>query len=164
MKKLLYLIPLLFVAFIFSTCSKDEDTTELTKTEMLTGQIWVSSAKTVSPAISVSGASITDIMFLEPDCSKDNSFTFNTDGSFIISEEDSVCSPVTSVISTWQFNSNEAQILFGKVLTFNYGFMTLETNAMNINSIAKDKLVFSLDVSSTSGTNYVIKLEFKPKK
>jgi hypothetical protein len=164
MKRLLFTLPLLIVAYVFVSCSKDDgNTPELTKKEMLTGHVWVTSAMTISPALSIGGVSVTDLYSRIWDCSKDNSYTFNKDSSFNVSEEANSCDPVTSVVDgQWTFNSNESAIIMSKIITFNFDFGYIQTNGLNINSMTDNKIILSMDLT-VENTSHVLTITFGPK-
>jgi len=98
MKKLLLILTVIMV--FVSSCTEDKSNTEL-----LTGTDWRISAWTVSPAI----LGITDWYANMEPCEKDDSFSFNSDGSASIDEGASKCDPddPQTETGTWSFNSDE---------------------------------------------------------
>lgn len=98
MKKLLLILTVIMV--FVSSCTEDKSNTEL-----LTGTDWRITAWTVSPAI----LGITDWYANMEPCEKDDSFSFNSDGSASIDEGASKCDPddPQTETGTWSFNSDE---------------------------------------------------------
>ncbi|QQS27941.1 MAG: DUF5004 domain-containing protein [Sphingobacteriales bacterium] len=98
MKKLLLILTVIMV--LVSSCTEDKSNTEL-----LTGTDWRITAWTVSPAI----LGITDWYANMEPCEKDDSFSFNSDGSASIDEGASKCDPddPQTETGTWSFNSDE---------------------------------------------------------
>jgi hypothetical protein len=118
---------------------------------------------TISPAIIIGGVSVTDLYSRIWDCSKDNSYTFNKDSSFNVSEESVSCNPVTSVVDgNWAFNSNESAIMMTKIITFDFDFGYVQTNGLNINSMTNDKLILSMDLNTVDAA-HVLTITFEPK-
>lgn len=101
MKKLLFILS--FVMLFVSACKEDK-----TNKELLTDTDWQITAWTVSPAI----LGITDwYANLEP-CEKDDSFSFNSDGTATIDEGATKCEvsdPQTST-GTWTLNADETMV------------------------------------------------------
>jgi hypothetical protein len=156
MKKILLTIPVLAVVVLIISCSSDEPA--LSQTELLTRTAWVSSAKTISPAL----LGLTNIMMLEPTCMQDNSFTFSADGNFIVNEETEKCSPETNFETTYTLNTDVTTITLADSMTFDYTYMTVSVAKVNITELTKNKLVCTCDME-IQGQDYVATLEFEPK-
>lgn len=157
MKKLvIYMTILVLVSFI-SAC-KDENS-NATKTELLTGKTWVIKSKKITPSVTMSGMTISDIMILDTPEVQLYSFKHNADGSVI--EYNQLNENIFQ--SNWTFNADETQITYNPGIVFNYpvvGDMRLET--MEVISIAEDELITKIPYNF-GGTNYEVTFTYKSK-
>jgi hypothetical protein len=99
------LILLAFIAIAFTACKDDEETTTPSKTkmELLTSGSWIPTN------LLLNDTSFWDIM---PACSKDDFFTFKSDGTYITDEGATKCDPMDPQTSTanWSFNANQTKV------------------------------------------------------
>ncbi len=109
-------LSVLSLTFLFSACQKDDDVT--VNTDLLTSSIWKMTAFTVDPAFptfdnegNITG-STNDLFAMMDDCSKDDTYSFNTDKTLIIDEGASKCdnSDPQKVTGSWSFNSDETTL------------------------------------------------------
>jgi hypothetical protein len=96
--------PIIILAILFagtlSACKKDSDKDKpKTNTDLLTQASWKFSA--------ASASGFGDVSSQIPDCYKDNTYTFVSDGSGSVNESTDVCSPSTAGAFTWNFANNE---------------------------------------------------------
>jgi hypothetical protein len=99
------LIVSLFLASL--SCKKDD---EPTKKDLLCGKSWILISETVSPAINFNGTLITDLFSQLEECTKDDIFIFNTNGTYTFEEGPTKCDvndPQVWDSGTWVFNSDE---------------------------------------------------------
>ena len=112
-----FIISLLSLTLIFSSCSKDEE--ELSqKTELLTKSAWKMTAYTVEPGFptfdnegNITG-STNDIFAMLDNCEKDDTHKFNSDKSLITDEGMTKCdsSDPQKTNGTWIFNVDETSL------------------------------------------------------
>jgi len=121
MKKIYFLamISFLAIATVFTSCSKEDDNDEKdtpkTKTELLTVSKWKMTAFTVNPAVDGQ----TDLYASMEDCEKDDTFKFNTNGTYTSYEENNICEDSEPQESgTWSFNSTKTELLMDNDLIF----------------------------------------------
>lgn len=111
MKNVISFLALALTLSLFSSCSKDDD---LTKTEILTGNDWLITGFTVSPAIDINddGNLVTDIYtFLVDECYRDNTYSFAENGLVTVRESTNVCEgEPDSYTSEWSMNEAETEI------------------------------------------------------
>ena len=96
--------PLLILAVLFlgtfSACKKDSNKDKpKTNTDLITQASWKFS--------SASASGFGDVSSQIPDCYKDNTYTFVSDGSGSINESTNICSPSTAGAFTWNFTNSE---------------------------------------------------------
>jgi hypothetical protein len=109
-------LSLLSLTLLFSACSNDDELT--TKTDLLTSSSWKVTALTVDPAFptfdnegNVTG-STNDLFAMMDDCSKDDTYSFNTDKTLILDEGASKCynAAPQKTTGSWSFNSDETTL------------------------------------------------------
>ncbi len=101
-------ILLLAATTIFFGCSKSESGTNTTVTmQSLAGNYKITAA-------TVSGADILS-SYLTP-CQQDDIYTLNADGTYVIADAGTVCSPTSATSSTWLLSGNQITI-DGQVFT-----------------------------------------------
>jgi lipocalin-like protein len=97
------IVILAILALVFSACKKDSDKDKpKTNTDLLTQASWKFS--------SASASGFGDVSSQIPDCYKDNTYTFVSDGSGNTNESTNVCSPSTAGTFTWSFMNNETTL------------------------------------------------------
>jgi len=101
------LILIAFIAIAFTACKDDEDkTTPSTKTkmELLTSGSWIPTDLLTND---------TSFYDLIPVCSRDDFYTFNSNGTYITNEGALKCDPNDPQTSSdnWSFNSNQTKII-----------------------------------------------------
>jgi len=155
-KSILFLVVILLGLTQFSC--KDEDQ-PLTKTELLTGNVWKITSKTLSPPASLGGITITDVMILDSDDQRNFSFKFNSDGTVVQYNSQS-----KEIFRTkWSFNADETVLTYSPGIVFTYavaGDFTLST--MTIESISANKIVAKVNYSF-AGTTYLATFTYEPK-
>ena len=92
------------------TLSCKKDTEEKSVTQLLTQKTWTLASygydHNANGIIDAAEESIRD-------CDKDNSYTFNTDGTGVIEDNTSTCgNGISEMPFTWQFTNNETTIDF----------------------------------------------------
>ena len=98
-KQLLYTSLIITISlFLIPGCGKDDPAPQKTKTQLITQSSWKFD-KALSGGIDVSA--------FVPACWKDNIATFATNGSGILDESTTVCSPSVAGAFTWAFQSSE---------------------------------------------------------
>jgi len=99
----------LFTTVIFFGCSKSNSSTSGTTVTMqsLAGNYKITAA-------TVSGADILN-SYLTP-CQQDDIYTLNADGTYVIADAGTVCSPTSATSSTWSLSGNQITI-DGQVFT-----------------------------------------------
>lgn len=116
MKKITITISAAFILLLTNCTKKDETTTNTrTKTELLTTGKWYVSAMTSTAPINYlgNGTLVTDLFSVTPNCLKDNSFLFLTNGTLTFNEEATKCNtsdPQTNNVQ-WQFFNGEQDII-----------------------------------------------------
>jgi len=97
-------------SMLLTSCSKDDEEQQLTKTQMLVRK-W----KQSDLLISQNGASYTSIFnFFFEECEKDNIWEFKADGSFVVTEGNTKCDPADPDVfgtGTWAFAENETKLV-----------------------------------------------------
>ena len=125
--------PILILAILFlgafSACKKDNKDNPKTNTDLITQASWKFSA--------ASASGFGDISSQIPDCYKDNTYTFVSDGSGTINESTNVCSPSTAGAFTWNFTNNETGLHISTTL-FQNG-----TSDFTIISLTETNLIVS---------------------
>lgn len=97
-----FFLPLIVTTTFFAAgCSKDDDTPQQTRTELITQGTW----KFESASAMGQDAS----GFVE-NCLKDNVITFTVNGTGTVDEATLVCDPTTAGPFNWAFQGNESQI------------------------------------------------------
>jgi len=101
------LILIAFIAIAFTACKDDEDkTTPSTKTkmELLTSGSWIPTDLLTND---------TSFYDLIPVCSRDDFYTFSSNGTYITNEGALKCDPNDPQTSSdnWSFNSNQTKII-----------------------------------------------------
>lgn len=126
---------ILLFSIPFFACSKDGDENNppaKTKTELLTQGTWKYSAATAG---GVDASSFID------DCYKDNTLTFNTNGTGMVNESANVCSPSTAGAFDWSFQSGETD------LSFSTSIFPAGTGTFDIITLSDTKLVIAQDMT-----------------
>jgi len=109
-------LSLLSLTLLFSACNKDDEL--ITKTDLLTSSSWKVTAEIIDPGFptfdnqgNITG-STNDIFAMMDDCSKDNTFSFNTDKTLIMDEGATKCESTApqKTAGTWSFNSDETTL------------------------------------------------------
>ena len=80
-------------------------------------------------------------------CTKDNTYTFNADGSEVTDEGPTKCyssSPQTST-STWSFTDNQRRLQWGA----NYDIEELTTTTLRLKARVPYNIIYTIDVKST---------------
>lgn len=160
--KALRLCLILAVACIIpiSSCKKDKEEVK-TNTDLLTQHTWKMSAVTVDPSFPIlndQGEIIgytNDLYSQLPDCSKDDTQKYNSNGSYIYDEGDTKCSPDDPQTSTgsWVFNPSETTITEtdSQGDTFSYDVIELNDNTLKVSYSFQDGSV-----------TYTFTVTFKP--
>ena len=101
-------ILLLFASAIIFGCSKSENSTTTPVTmQSLAGNYKITAA-------TVSGADILST-YLTP-CQQDDIYTLNADGTYVIADAGTICTPTSATSSTWSLSGNQITIN-GQVFT-----------------------------------------------
>ena len=139
MKKVLYFLPILFLA---TSCDKDDDddqTTGKTKTELITSASW--KFESVGRDTDKDGDIDEDASALLEPCRKDNTFKLEASGSGTASEGATKCTSTApdTVPFTWAFASNETvvNITGNAVLGFGGQYKIITLNDTRL-SLSKD--------------------------
>jgi hypothetical protein len=108
----LLLLSFLSLTLAFSACKKDENQT---KTDLLSKSAWKMTAYTVNPAFpildingQITGYS-NDVFAQMDNCSKDDTYKFNSDNTMKLDEGASKCNSADPQFTagTWSFNTDE---------------------------------------------------------
>jgi hypothetical protein len=143
-KLLLLFVPLCFCAMILGGCKKSSP---ITNTTLITKDKWKFSAAAV--------AGVGDVTNQIPVCYRDNITTFFSDGSGTIDEGGNVCSPPTTGIFSWSFQSNET------ILSMTNNLIPGGTGTFNIVTLNETTLELSQETSLIpSPTPLVISITF----
>ena len=141
-------------ALIMNGCKKDTPAAPVipapTKTELLTYKNWKLTHYTVNPAVLYNGVYVTDIYAQMRTCEQDNISSFYPDYDYIDMEGATRCDSAASSIvgtGTWNFNSNETQLIIDGTMT--YSIVTLTASTLKITI-----------VESYNGVNYTESLEY----
>jgi len=135
------------VTISFFSCKDDEDSPS--KTDLISKNTWKVTAFTVDPAYpifdenwNITGYS-NDVFATMDDCSKDDTFKFNSDNTLKLDENASKCDPSDPQTSTgtWSFKSNEA------ILSF-----TIDGDTQDFTILELTESVLKLKYSETDGT------------
>lgn len=121
MKKVLYFLPILFLA---TSCDKDDDDNTpagKTKTQTLTQASW--KFETAGIDVNKDGTIDTDLSSQINACYKDNTLKFETNGSGTADEGATKCTSGASQTTTfnWVFASNETQLNITGNAVLGYG-------------------------------------------
>jgi hypothetical protein len=101
MLKQIFLVPVFTLALLSTGCSKDDDTPQQTRTELITQGSWkFESASAMGQ--DVSGAL--------DDCLVDNIYTLASNGTGSIDESTLICDPSAAGNFTWEFQANESKL------------------------------------------------------
>ena len=113
-----YYILILFSTLILSflsSCKKEKEESDLTKTELITQKEWKITDIKMTPGITYGGLTFTDgAMFLE-ECVKDNKYTFHTDHTTTMNEGELKCDSTAEQEvreGTWSLIEDETKIIF----------------------------------------------------
>ena len=98
----------LMMIVLMISCKKDDPS----KTELLTGKNWITTGMTIDPPIDLFGIQISDIYSLMDECSKDNYYRFETDGTWVVDDGATKCdsADVQTITGIWFFSSDETEI------------------------------------------------------
>ncbi len=92
---------------VFSSCRKEEKG----PVDYLTEGEWKVTDVELNPGITISGITITHVLdFLGDECSKDNLFKFNTDGTITEDEGPIACDPPSTTEGTWTLSEDGSSI------------------------------------------------------
>ncbi|MCX6256321.1 MAG: hypothetical protein NTW49_00205 [Bacteroidia bacterium] len=106
MKIIQHFLIVLSLVLVVISCKKDETKS---RTELLTGKYWITTAVTIDPAVNINGTLVTDIFAQEETCRQDDLQKFTTNGVYTFDEGASKCSandPQTTN-GIWSFNSDD---------------------------------------------------------
>jgi Tfp pilus assembly protein PilV len=114
--KLTTLVLAIVSAIVTSSCNKDDDETQKTKTELLTAGSWKRTALISNPAYDWNGNGMasTDVLSIMFPCEKDNFDTYKTNGVMTTDEGATKCSSTDPQTwdTTWELIDNESKILY----------------------------------------------------
>ncbi|WP_405296996.1 hypothetical protein [Algibacter sp. Ld11] len=153
MKNNYYLTAIFALIISLTSCSSSDSET---KSDIMSSKTWVIESKMLSPTINYGTIEITDIMVLEPEETRNYSFEFKSDGTFV--QRDAAGASVFE--STWSLNSDNTLLSFGEPIVYNYpvvgemGFSTID-----IISISSSKVVGTVE-SVFGGENYELTITF----
>src|SRR5689334_22939443 len=103
MKKTLWQVSAVAILIVvFAGCKKSSSVHVKTKTELITQNSWK-----LNTAVA---AGFGDVTSQIPACSRDNIYTFVSNGSGTINESTSVCSPSQAGPFTWSFLNSETTL------------------------------------------------------
>lgn len=107
-----YCVAALLGLSVMGCSKKKEETPAPTKTELLTNKNWIATAQTVSPGISIGGATVTDLYAQSAACDKDDFIRFETPNVFKQDEGPTKCSTTApqTKIGTWAYNADQTVI------------------------------------------------------
>lgn len=89
-------------------CQKEDEVAPPTKAEIISQNPWVFQSATAS------GTDVSNNPALA--CIKDNTLTFTKTGSYTVTEGTVICSPSTAGSFTWNFQTNETQLILSSPL------------------------------------------------
>ncbi|GHC59140.1 hypothetical protein [Ulvibacter litoralis] len=154
MKNKYFLITIFSLILGVTSCSKDDSQSA---SEMLSSKTWVIESKMLSPSIIYAGVEITDITLFETDETKDYAFTFNSDGTLLVRN----ASNNLILDSTWAFNSDETELIFGETLIYAIPLVgDIGYSSIAIKSITSSEIVGSVTMPF-EGTIYTVTMTFK---
>lgn len=154
MKKVLYFLPILFLA---TSCDKNDDDTPpagKTKTQILTESTWKFQAAGLDA--DKNGTWETNLANVIPDCAEDNTLKFDANGSGTADEGTTKCSTNANQTTSfnWAFASNETVINITGNAVLGYG------GQYKITSLTESKLSLSKDTTITGFGNQTIIADF----
>jgi hypothetical protein len=100
MKKILFAVLAVTTFMSFTSCKKSEDATCTLSASTITGTYKITSLK-------LNGV---DLFPLSDACDKDDTFTLNANGSFIITDAGVVCTPSNNDTGTWSLAGSTISI------------------------------------------------------
>lgn len=125
-----------------------------TKTELLTDKTWKVTARTINPAIDYNGVMTTDFYAIMTACQKDNTLTYNTNGTCAWDEGATLCTPtdLQTKYGTWSFYLSETKIIT-TTTTVSNGTSYTSSDTTNLETLNSTTLTFNGTFTS-GATNY----------
>lgn len=151
MKKVLYFLPVLFLAIGCDKNDDDDTPSGKTKTQILSESTWKFQAAGID--VDKNGTWETNLVAFIPDCAKDNTLKFETNGTGISDEGTVKCSGNTNQTTpfNWTFATNETVINITGNAVLGYG------GQYKVVSLTDTKLSLSKDTTLPQlGTQTVI--------
>lgn len=146
---------LMAISLITVSCKKDDKKNEPTKTELLTGNNWVTTRIEIEPAIDFDGDGTQEnnlTPYFDP-CDLDDFLNLKTDKTYIIEEGASKCDPNDPQVvetGTWTLSSNNTRLVLSSGgSSSDYLLKTLTANKM----VTAEELVLN-GVTYTITTTY----------
>lgn len=157
MKNSILLMAIIYLGL--TVCSCQDENESASKKELLTNKTWKVSSKTINPAVSMNGMSISDIMLLDSEEVRNYTYKYNLDGTMIQYNQLN-----QNIFETkWSFNTDETQLIHNPGIIYTYpvvGEIGLKT--ITLESITADQVVLTTPYIY-EGINYVITLTYKSK-
>lgn len=156
MKNNYYLSAIITLFISLTSCSSSDSNDANTPSDMVSSKTWKIESKMLSPTINYGGVEIDDIMILEPEETRNYSFEFKSDGTFVQRD----AAGVSIFESTWSLNSDNTLLSFGEPIVYNYpvvgemGFSTID-----IISISSSKMVGTIE-STFGEDDYELTITF----
>ena len=152
-KSLLPLCSVLALSITFTSCKKDKDDPQpsKSKTELLTNKYWRTTAATIDPAIDLfgTGTPTTNLYAQYQDCTKDDLVRFESGGVYKEDEGATKCSATDPQVTTgtWTFNSSETAITTT---------ISGSTSTVNITELTENTLKGTITENFGGPVNYTI--------
>jgi len=137
MKNKYFLITIFSLILSVTSCSSDDSSNSKSASEMISSKAWLVESKMLSPTIDYGGLEITDIMIIEPEETRNYTFTFNSDGTLL--QNDAMGNLIFE--TTWVLNSDNTQLLFGEPIVYSYpivgdmGFSTIDNLSISSSQV-----------------------------
>lgn len=155
MKNNYYLSAIIALFISLSSCSSDSNDAN-TPSDMVSSKTWKIESKMLSPTINYGGIEITDIMILESEETRNYSFKFNADGTFV--QYDAAGEVLFE--STWSLNSENTVLSFGEPIVYVYPVVgEMGFSSIDIISISSSKIVGTID-STFGEDDYELTITF----
>lgn len=142
------------VSLVFTVCSCQDENTSASKKELLTNKTWKVSSKKITPAVSLNGISITDIMLLDSKEVQNYSYKYTLSGTLI--QYNQLDQKIFE--TKWSFNTDETLLTHHPAIVYTYPVVgEIGLTTITLQSITANQVVFTSPYAY-QGINYVITL------
>ena len=154
MKNSILLMAIIYLGLTVFSCQDENESAS--KKELLTNKTWKVSSKTINPAVSMNGMSISDIMLLDSEEVRNYSYKYNMDGTMILYNQ----LDQNIFESKWSFNTDETQLIHNPGIIYTYPVVgEIGLTTITVESISTDQVVLTTPYIY-EGINYVITLKY----